>query len=106
MPKCYNIDKGLVAILRLIVLCREKFCCLWLFLDSKYEIRLCVFSNVDDRFDHFLAQHENLDALFVALNNEEFEIRELAVCTIGRLSNLNPAFITPLLRKLLIQVTG
>eukprot|EP00117_Sycon_ciliatum_P040328 scpid3818/ scgid5118/ Serine/threonine-protein kinase mTOR; FK506-binding protein 12-rapamycin complex-associated protein 1; FKBP12-rapamycin complex-associated protein; Mammalian target of rapamycin; Mechanistic target of rapamycin; Rapamycin target protein 1 len=72
--------------------------------DSESEIRLCVFSNLDERFDHFLAQHENLDALFVALNDEEFEIRELAVCTIGRLSNLNPAFIMPSLRKLLIQL--
>ena len=54
----------------------------------------------------FTPEHAILNALFVALNDEEFEIRELAVCTIGRLSNLNPAFITPLLRKLLIQVTG
>ena len=79
------------------------FLLLFYFVES--EIRLCVFSNLDERFDHFLAQHENLDALFVALNDEEFEIRELAVCTIGRLSNLNPAFIMPSLRKLLIQVS-
>lgn len=35
---------------------------------------------------------------------QEFEIRELAICTIGRLSSLNPAYIMPSLRKTLIQV--
>ncbi|XP_015759867.1 PREDICTED: serine/threonine-protein kinase mTOR-like [Acropora digitifera] len=34
----------------------------------------------------------------------EFEIRELAICTIGRLSSLNPAYIMPSLRKTLIQI--
>lgn len=33
-----------------------------------------------------------------------FRIRELAMCTIGRLSNLNPAYVMPTLRKVLIQV--
>ena len=40
----------------------------------------------------------------MALNDEIFEIRELAMCTIGRLSNLNPAYVMPSLRKTLIQV--
>ena len=34
-----------------------------------------------------------------------FRIRELAMCTIGRLSNLNPAYVMPTLRKVLIQVS-
>ncbi len=33
-----------------------------------------------------------------------FRIRELAMCIIGRLSNLNPAFVMPTLRKVLIQI--
>ena len=46
----------------------------------------------------------DLQALFVALNDQVFEIRELAICTVGRLSSMNPAFVMPFLRKMLIQV--
>lgn len=62
--------------------------------------------SLDDKFDPHLAQAENLSALFVALNDEAFEIRELAMCTIGRLSSKNPAYVMPSLRKVLIQVSG
>jgi len=68
------------------------------------DIRYCVLASLDERFDPHLAQAENLQALFVALNDEVFEIRELAICTIGRLSSMNPAFVMPFLRKMLIQV--
>ena len=68
------------------------------------DIRYCVLFSLDDRFDPHLAQAENLAALFVALNDEVFEIRELAICTIGRLSSMNPAYVMPSLRKTLIQV--
>lgn len=68
------------------------------------DIRYCVLASLDERFDAHLAQAENLQALFVALNDEVFEIRELAICTIGRLSSMNPAFVMPFLRKMLIQV--
>ena len=33
-----------------------------------------------------------------------FRIRELTMCIIGRLSNLNPAYVMPTLRKVLIQI--
>lgn len=72
---------------------------------SDPDIRYCVLASLDERFDAHLAQAENLQALFVALNDEVFEIRELAICTIGRLSSMNPAFVMPFLRKMLIQVT-
>ncbi|XP_027052994.1 serine/threonine-protein kinase mTOR [Pocillopora verrucosa] len=72
--------------------------------DPDPDIRFCVLSSLDERFDAHLAQAENLSALFVALNDEEFEIREHAICTIGRLSSLNPAYIMPSLRKTLIQI--
>lgn len=61
-------------------------------------------ASLDERFDAHLAQAENLQALFVALNDQVFEIRELAICTVGRLSSMNPAFVMPFLRKMLIQV--
>lgn len=59
---------------------------------------------LDECFDYHLAQAENLSALFVAMNDERFEIRELTMCIIGRLSILNPAYIMPSLRKTLMQL--
>ena len=38
------------------------------------------------------------------MNDEEFMIRELAICIIGRLSILNPAYIMPSLRVTLMQL--
>jgi phosphatidylinositol kinase/protein kinase (PI-3 family) len=63
-----------------------------------------VLSCLDSRFDHHLAQAENLRSLFIALNDEVFEIRELAITTIGRLTIRNPAYVMPSLRKALIQL--
>ncbi|XP_064459506.1 serine/threonine-protein kinase mTOR-like [Ornithodoros turicata] len=72
--------------------------------DTDSDVRYCVLASLDEKFDGHLAQAENLSALFILLNDEAFEIRELALCTIGRLSNLNPAYIMPPLRKVLIQI--
>lgn len=68
------------------------------------DVRYCVLASLDEKFDGHLAQAENLSALFISLNDEVFEIRELTLCIIGRLSSLNPAYIMPPLRKVLIQV--
>jgi FKBP12-rapamycin complex-associated protein len=54
--------------------------------------------------DSYLAQPENVRTLFIALNDEAFVIRELAVSIIGRLNVRNPAFVMPSLRKTLIQL--
>lgn len=59
---------------------------------------------MDKTFDEHLGQAENLSSLFIAMHDEVFSIRELAVCTIGRLSSVNPAYAMPSLRKTLIQV--
>lgn len=40
----------------------------------------------------------------MAMNDVHFEIREMALCTIGRLSLVNPAYVMPPLRKTLMQV--
>ncbi|RDD40512.1 Serine/threonine-protein kinase mTOR [Trichoplax sp. H2] len=68
------------------------------------DTRYCVMSSLDEKFDTYLAQAENLQMLFIAINDEVFEIRELALCHIGRLSSLNPAYIMPSLRKTLMQI--
>uniref|UniRef100_A0A1X7TJN2 Serine/threonine-protein kinase TOR n=1 Tax=Amphimedon queenslandica TaxID=400682 RepID=A0A1X7TJN2_AMPQE len=68
------------------------------------EVRECVLLSLDEKFDTHLAQAENLTSLFIAIYDGVFRIRELAMCTIGRLSNLNPAYVMPTLRKVLIQI--
>jgi len=67
--------------------------------DVDIHVRYSVLSSLDERFDVHLAQAENLKNLFDCLNDEVFEIRELGLCTIGRLSSLNPAYVMPSLRK-------
>uniref|UniRef100_A0A1X7SYN8 TATA-binding protein interacting (TIP20) domain-containing protein n=1 Tax=Amphimedon queenslandica TaxID=400682 RepID=A0A1X7SYN8_AMPQE len=60
--------------------------------DTDEEVRECVLLSLDEKFDTHLAQAENLTSLFIAIYDGVFRIRELAMCTIGRLSNLNPAY--------------
>jgi FKBP12-rapamycin complex-associated protein len=72
---------------------------------SDPEVRFSVLENLDEIFDSYLSQPENLTALFFALNDEVFEIREIALCTVGRLSLINPAYVLPGLRKVLVQVS-
>lgn len=74
------------------------------YLISDADVRYWVLASLDSSFDIHLAQAENLSALFVSMNDEVFEIRELAICTIGRLCSLNPAYAMPALRKTLMQV--
>ncbi|KAF5280820.1 hypothetical protein FQR65_LT14927 [Abscondita terminalis] len=72
--------------------------------DMHPEVRFWVLFSLDNTFDKHLAQAESLGALFVALNDEVFEIREVAMCIIGRLSTVNPAYVMPSLRKSLVQL--
>ncbi|KAJ3083694.1 phosphatidylinositol kinase- protein kinase tor1, partial [Quaeritorhiza haematococci] len=72
--------------------------------DPDPTIRQTVLSSLSSRFDHHLAQAENVRSLFIALNDEIFAIRELAIGIIGRLTVHNPAYVMPSLRKTLIQL--
>ncbi|KAL0486430.1 phosphatidylinositol kinase-related protein kinase TOR [Acrasis kona] len=67
-------------------------------------IRHAVLFYLDSRFDHYLALADNLRCLFIALNDESFEIREVAISIIGRLGIRNPAYVLPSLRKTLLQL--
>lgn len=71
--------------------------------DPDYEVRYWVLESLTETFNTHLAQIENLSFLFIAMNDEHLEIRELAICTLGRLSVVNPAYVMPGLRKILIQ---
>jgi FKBP12-rapamycin complex-associated protein len=67
-------------------------------------IRRTVLAALDERFDRHLAVAENIRTLFFALNDEVFAIREVAIAIIGRLTHVNPAYVVPSLRKVLIQM--
>lgn len=72
--------------------------------DADADIRRTVLLSLDVRFDRHLGKAENVRTLFLALNDEVFAIREAAISIIGRLTAVNPAYVFPSLRKVLIQL--
>ena len=72
--------------------------------DPDAEIRSTVLWSLDRKFDRHLARPENIRCLFLAVNDEAFSVREAAICIIGRLSSVNPAYVFPPLRKLLVNL--
>lgn len=74
--------------------------------DPISEIRLEGLNCLDKagNFDPQLSQADNVKQLFVALNDEVFAVRKVAIKILGRLSLINPAYIVPSLRKTLIQL--
>lgn len=73
-------------------------------LHSDPSIREATISSLDPKFDRHLAQAECVRSLFIALNDEVYAIREVAIKIIGRLASINPAYVMPSLRKTLIQL--
>ncbi|KAF9454266.1 phosphatidylinositol 3-kinase [Macrolepiota fuliginosa MF-IS2] len=72
--------------------------------DPDSSIRHTVLVSLHEKFDKHLAQAENVRSIFIALNDEVFENRVIAVGLIGRLARHNPAYVMPSLRKALIQL--
>ncbi|PSS02733.1 Serine/threonine-protein kinase [Actinidia chinensis var. chinensis] len=74
--------------------------------DADVSVRHSIFSSLHGNggFDDFLAQADSLSAIFAALNDEDFEVREYAIPVAGRLSEKNPAYVLPALRRHLIQL--
>lgn len=72
--------------------------------DQIDSIRNTIFASLDERYDSHLGAAENLQSLFLALNDERFSIREQAISIIGRLAVRNPAYVMPSLRKALIEL--
>lgn len=74
--------------------------------DQVPAIRVTVLGALDFKIDKYLSQVEILQALFVALNDEVFQVREVVITLLGRLSARNPALVLPTLRKTLLQLLG
>ncbi|XP_017970870.1 PREDICTED: serine/threonine-protein kinase TOR [Theobroma cacao] len=74
--------------------------------DADVTVRHSIFSSLHGNrgFDDFLAQADSLSAVFAALNDEDFDVREYAISVAGRLSEKNPAYVLPALRRHLIQL--
>ncbi|KAG8368518.1 hypothetical protein BUALT_Bualt15G0054000 [Buddleja alternifolia] len=74
--------------------------------DADVTVRRSIFFSLHESrgFDDFLAQADCLTAVFAALNDEDFEVREFAISVAGRLSEKNPAYVLPALRRHLIQL--
>ncbi|XP_034226738.1 serine/threonine-protein kinase TOR isoform X3 [Prunus dulcis] len=74
--------------------------------DADVIVRHSIFSSLHGNrgFDDFLAQADSLSAIFAALNDEDFDVREFAISVAGRLSEKNPAYVLPALRRHLIQL--
>ena len=72
--------------------------------DPNAEVRMTVMKLFDEHYDVHLSQAENIRSLFIALNDEVFAIREIAITIIGRIAIINPAYVMPSLRKTLIQL--
>lgn len=72
--------------------------------DSVPQIRLEILRHLDSSTDSQLAQPENTRLLFTALNDEIFSIRVETIKILGRLSAVNPAYIIPPLRGILLEL--
>lgn len=72
--------------------------------DPDAETRHIVLESLDRKFDNHLAKPGNIRSLFLAVNDEVFAVRKDAITIIGRLSNVNPAYVFPPLRKLLVNL--
>lgn len=57
-----------------------------------------------DALDGHLAQAESLRSLFVAFNDESPLVRSLALRLAGHVSDVNPAYVRPALRRHLLQL--
>ncbi|KAJ1517551.1 phosphatidylinositol kinase- protein kinase tor1 [Coelomomyces lativittatus] len=72
--------------------------------DPDHHIRFSVLQSLDSQFDEHLAKAENIHSIFLALSDEVFANREVAMKLVGKVSLINPAHTLPVLRKLLIQL--
>ncbi|KAL8971115.1 MAG: hypothetical protein Q9183_001211, partial [Haloplaca sp. 2 TL-2023] len=72
--------------------------------DPVPDIRKTVLHSLDSKFDRQLATPANISQVFKAVYDADFEVRVASVTILGRLTDINPAYIFPPLRKLLVNL--
>eukprot|EP01052_Picozoa_sp_SAG31_P012956 SAG31_NODE_768_length_12226_cov_3.928424_3_plen_2501_part_00 len=72
--------------------------------DPESSVRRQVLEAMNGDFDSFLAEDKNLRLVLVPLNDEDLEVRKIATALLGRLGRLNPSYIMPTFRKILVQL--
>ncbi|KAJ2346691.1 phosphatidylinositol kinase- protein kinase tor1, partial [Coemansia sp. RSA 2618] len=55
-------------------------------------------------FDFHMGKAQNIQDLFLLLNDRMFEVRLTVLAVIGRLANMNPAHVMPSLRRMVVQL--
>ena len=64
---------------------------------------LRCFQNADTMFLSHLAQPEMLELVYMSLHDENLEIQKQTVALLGKLAELNPAYVLPRMRKALLE---
>ncbi|XP_024523697.1 serine/threonine-protein kinase TOR, partial [Selaginella moellendorffii] len=74
--------------------------------DTDASVREDVFVSLgtNGSFYDFLAQADCLKAIFIAFNDQSFEVRKLSIVMAGKLSDKNAAYVCPALRRHLQQL--
>ena len=72
--------------------------------DPEPDIRRTVLISLETRFDKHLGTPENIRAIILAVNESDYEVRQAAMIILGRLTFVNPAYVFPPLRKLLLNL--
>lgn len=72
--------------------------------DPDPDIRKTVLLALDSKFNRHLARPDNIRSLFLAIHDGVFEVRQAAIIILGRLTQINPAYVFPPLRKLLLNL--
>ncbi|KAJ2761157.1 phosphatidylinositol kinase- protein kinase tor1, partial [Coemansia nantahalensis] len=54
--------------------------------------------------DFHMGKAQNIQDLFLLINDEVFEVRLTVLAVIGRLANMNPAHVMPSLRRMVVQL--
>lgn len=72
--------------------------------DLEEGLRIDALRHLTPRFDQYLSQADFVRSLFIAFNDESFQVRIEAIKIIGRIVRINPAYTMPTLRNALIQL--
>lgn len=70
--------------------------------DPEPDVRIAVFHGLEKEFDDVLAYPDNIKIIFLAINDENFDLQLTCIDVIHRLAILNPAYVLPPLRHVLV----